>query len=128
MGTYPWSLIASRFAVVRLAWGRLLSECASTFLCARRLLACPPRVHRIPAPQARGVSERDWRFNRVADKAAHAAHFLRVPPGDRATRCEDLRAFAVVHDAFAAVEVAALVAKRIVRGAPPLPLPTWRAV
>lgn len=49
----------------------------------------------------------------MADEAARAAaHRLRVPARDRAARCQDLHALAVVHDVFAAVEVAAFAAER----------------
>lgn len=83
-----------------------------------RLLPGAPCVQWVPAhlnAPGQEVSERDWHLNRLADDVARAAaHRLRVPAGDRAARCEDLRALVVVvHDIFA-VEVAAFAAKCVV--------------
>lgn len=80
---------------------------------ARR--GCGRSPAHLDAP-GQGASESDWHLIRVADGAARAAaHHLRVPAEDRAACCDDLRALALVHSVFAAVEVAALAATRGVR-------------
>lgn len=80
-----------------------------------RLSACPPFVLWVPAHGRTGGGHRtdDLAFDRMADEAVQAAAFaLRVRATARAERARDLRLLRVVHDVYAAVEVAALAAKR----------------